>query len=39
MDSFIQIAQIMIFLNLPLWASFYNNTDLSHSTSTTVGNL
>ena len=25
-----------LFLNLPLWANFYNHTDLSHSTSTTL---
>ena len=24
------------FLNLPLWANFYNHTDLSHATSTTL---
>ena len=27
---------IFVFLNLPLWANFYNYTDLSHSTTTTT---
>ena len=27
---------IFVFLNLPLWANFYNYTDLSHTTTTTA---
>ena len=27
---------IFVFLNLPLWANFYNYTDLSHTTTTTM---
>ena len=27
---------MLMFLNLPLWANFYNYTDLSHATSMTL---
>ena len=33
---FWQYSKSKFFLNLPLWANFYNYTDLSHSTSTTL---
>ena len=33
---YLLISRWGVFLNLPLWANFYNYTDLSHTTTTTT---